>query len=59
MITREDYLAGRAAHRAYYGEVLDASGVRLDPGHEAALLAAASRDPHYNDVPLAVWDAND
>jgi hypothetical protein len=48
-------MAGTASHCAYYAQF-------VTPAHFARLRRYADRiksstDPHFNDIPLAVWDA--
>lgn len=54
MITRADYLAQRATYAEYYGEIIQKTGLRC-PAHLVE-RARASTDPHFNDVPLHLWD---
>jgi len=56
MISREDYIEGKATHQAYYGQFVNA-------GYKSRVLSriglsqlVASRDPHFNDIPLAEWE---
>jgi hypothetical protein len=55
LISRSDYIAGAASHRAYYAQF-------VTPAHFARLVSIADRikestDPHFSDIPIAVWDA--
>lgn len=57
LITRKQYLADSAnLHQAYYAQFLtDATrAVVVQRFGKEALLA--SKDPHFNDIPLAAWD---
>jgi hypothetical protein len=56
LITRKDYMDGKATFAEYYGDVLDAAGVTFGPDHPMVLRAEKSTDEHYNDIPLNSWD---
>lgn len=56
MITRADYMAGKADHQAYYEQFETPAlkrAVLTLIGKKAIL---ASTDPHLNDIPLRKWD---
>lgn len=56
MITRKDYLDGKATHSEYYGQWAEA----LTPLVVNAIGARTllnSKDSHLNDIPLRCWDA--
>ena len=56
MITRKDYMSGKATHAEYYGQWADT----LSPFVVAAIGKRAllnSSDPNLNDIPLHRWDA--
>jgi hypothetical protein len=55
MITRNDYISGKASHREYYAQF-------VTPSHFAALKSMRDRimkstDPHFNDIALKWWDS--
>lgn len=57
VITRADYMEGRATHRQYYGQFVNDEvkhSVMYKFGLERLL---ASTDEHLNDLPLREWDA--
>jgi hypothetical protein len=57
MKTRQEYLAGEISHRAYYAQFITnemREQVRDKIGIERI---RASKDEHYNDIPLREWDA--
>lgn len=53
MITRKDYMEGRATYEAYYSEIVKECGVRV--GEHLMVQVRKSTDPHLNDVPLMQW----
>ena len=56
MITRADYMAGKANHQTYYEQFETPAlkrAVLTLIGKKAIL---ASCDPHLNDIPLRKWD---
>jgi hypothetical protein len=53
MITRKDYLEGRATHSEYYGQFVSAMHFAiLNLEHEKI---KNSTDKHFNDIPLEFW----
>lgn len=57
IITRKDYMAGKATHRQYYGQFVNpavTSWVRRKIGIDRLLK---STDQHLNDIPLSLWDS--
>ncbi len=53
MITRKDYLEGRATHSEYYGQfVSERHFAVLNLEHEKI---KNSTDKHFNDIPLKFW----
>lgn len=62
LINRSDYLAAnrpdaKAAHRAYYAQFVTPAHLRRLAGHAGMVgRIKASQDPHFNDIPLSVWD---
>lgn len=63
MFTRQEYLAtshdedGRSnAHRRYHAQFVNPSVIARVVAHIGAHNLRASRDPHFNDIPLSRWD---
>lgn len=52
---RKDYLAGKISHEEFYLEFADAIAFD-DLASLVPAGACKSRDPHFNDVPLKLWD---
>ena len=55
--TRKDYMTGKVSHDEYYAQFVTEMTkeiVRSSIGMEAIL---ASKDPHFNDIPLKNWDS--
>jgi len=52
---RKDYLAGKISHEEFYLEFADAIAFD-DLASLVPADACKSRDPHFNDVPLKLWD---
>lgn len=57
MITRQDYMTGKATHREYYADVLRSAHISFSKEDPIVIKAAASKDKHYNDISLARWDS--
>ena len=60
MITREQYISsngGMPAHRAYYGQFVNADLMQWVVKHIGQSRILSSTDPHLNDIPLREWDA--
>lgn len=57
MITRADYMEGRASHDAYYGEIAGELGYRFPAADIEKFKRALETDAHMNNIPLAWWDA--
>ncbi len=55
MFTRKDYLEGRCSHRDFYGQIVERAGLVFPSDHALVQRARRSTDPHYNDIPLALW----
>lgn len=56
MFTRADYIAGKCTHRQYYAQfVSDATKETVIRTFTIARLSA-SKDEHFNDIPLHKWD---
>lgn len=61
MITKADYMTGKATHSEYYGDVIETMGgaksISLPVSLDVVQKALASSDKHLNSIPLARWDA--
>lgn len=56
MKTRADYNSGKVSHREYYRQFVDEAlkqGLLRGMGLEEIIN---SKDAHFNDIPLYVWD---
>lgn len=59
MISRQDYIDGKFTHREYYGQfVNDTIKARL-LNYISKNQLLESKDPHFNDIPLWMWDRID
>jgi len=59
--TRAQYIADysrsdNAAHRRYYGQFVTTGTISRVVNTIGADVLRASKDPHFNDIPLALWD---
>ena len=54
--TRKQRLADECSHREYFAQFVDASAIASVVRHIHARKLIASTDPHFNDIPLKVWD---
>ena len=59
--TRDQYLEdsktdGSGSHRKYYGQFVTASTIARVVNSIGKETLLASRDPHFNDIPLHRWD---
>lgn len=52
--SRADYMEGRCTHQEYYLEIAKALHLVCFPG--LLQRVRKSKDPHLNDIPLAMWD---
>jgi hypothetical protein len=55
-ITRKDYLDGKVTHREYYGSIVEMAGIFLPENHYMVQKFKDSKDPHYNEHGLTIWD---
>lgn len=59
-MTRQEYLNAYdgtdKAHRVYYGQFVNKTVKALVTNGIGLDALVASQDPHFNDIPLAVWD---
>lgn len=56
MITRKDYLDGKATHREYYAQFVTEQ-IRDLVRHGVGIeRIKKSTDKHFNDIPLHIWD---
>ena len=57
MITRQDYLDGKATFEEYYGEIARECGNLYLPVSTEEIREFLKTDKHLNNIPLAWWDA--
>ncbi len=55
MITRKQYITGKASHREYYGQFVT-EGVLVSVKNRFGKALLLSKDPFFNDIPLKAWD---
>ena len=56
LFTRADYLADKCTHQQYYAQFVSEVAKNLVARHIGLDRIKASKDPHFNDIPLARWD---
>lgn len=56
MITRQDYLDGKATFEEYYGEIVRECGNLYLPVSTAEIREFLKTDKHLNNIPLEWWD---
>jgi len=54
MITRDDYISGKASHSEYYTQFVKKS--HFDALAFLRDMIMKSTNPHFNDIPLRLWD---
>lgn len=57
MITRQEYMDGKATHEQYYGQFVTDALKRAVTDRFGIETLVNSTDPHFNDIPLGQWDA--
>jgi hypothetical protein len=58
IITRNEYMEGRASHEDYYGGIVAECGVDFKDAKDIARFREALKtDKNMNNIPLAWWDA--
>lgn len=57
MKTRKDYLEKRATHSEYYGQFVTPGVLATVKQYIGEKEIKQSKDKHFNDIPLAKWDA--
>jgi hypothetical protein len=55
--TRQQYLAKECDHKQYYAQFVTPYIIAMVTRIVGRKKLAASKDPHLNDIPLAVWDS--
>lgn len=56
LFTRADYMSGKCTHSEFYAQfVSDATKQALLRSIDRETILA-SKDPHFNDIPLVEWD---
>jgi len=56
IFTRADYLEKKCTHREYYGQFVSVNTKTLVCGYIGMDRLRASKNEHFNDIPLAEWD---
>lgn len=56
MITRKDYIEGRATYDEYYSQFITEQVKRAVDWRIGIDTIKRSTDPHFNDIPLVKWD---
>ena len=56
MFTREDYMGKVCTHQQYYSQFVTPGIIKLVKTHIGDKELLTSRNPHFNDIPLARWD---
>ena len=56
MITRKEYMSGAATHADYYGQFVTERTRQAVAAAIGADKIRNSTDPHFNDIPLHLWD---
>lgn len=57
LISRAEFVAGNATFSAYYSQFVTPGIVETVKRIVGVERLTASRDPAFNDIPLAIWDA--
>ena len=57
MINRADFMADKVTFEEYYNQFVDQKVITLVVDMIGADTILESRDEHFNDIPLAKWDA--
>lgn len=55
--TRADYMNKRCTHREYYAQFVTPYVRQIVSQRVGIDKLKASKDPHFNDIPLSVWDS--
>lgn len=56
MITRKEYVSGACTHAEYYGQFVTERTRQAVARAIGADWIRNSTDPHFNDIPLHLWD---
>ncbi len=56
MKKRKQYISGEVSHVEYYGQFVTAGTIAYVMQMIGRDAIINSRDPHFNDIPLANWD---
>lgn len=56
MITRAEHMSGKATHDEYYLQMVDDAIIQHVCRVVGVAKIKASTDPHFNDIPLGLWD---
>jgi predicted ester cyclase len=57
MKTRQDYMDKKASHADYYRQFVTPGIIEMVKSSIGIDAIAKSKDEHFNDIPLAKWDA--
>ena len=57
MINRADFMADKVTFEEYYNQFVDQKVITLVVDMIGADTILESKDEHFNDIPLAKWDA--
>jgi len=55
--TRQQYLDGDVTHREYYAQFITPEMVRDVKTHISVAVIKASKNEHFDDIPIKKWDA--
>ena len=56
MFTRKQRLNNECTHREYYAQFVSGATIRRVETHIGREKIINSTDPHFNDIPLVLWD---
>lgn len=56
MRTRKEYLDGKVSHDDYYNQFVTKEVIEIVKRDLGVDTIKASNDPHFNDIPLKLWD---
>ena len=56
-ITRQRFINGEISFDQYYRHILELANIVLSPDTDIVVKAKRCINEHFNDIPLAVWDA--
>lgn len=56
MFTRQDYLQDKCTHRQYYAQFVNDNVKQMVKDRIGIDKIKCSKDEHFNDIPLYLWD---